>query len=49
MNQHQQNETVNFQQPTKNQKKKGKERREKEGKEKEWKRKWKGKREFEFY
>lgn len=49
MNQHQQNETVNFQQPTKNHKKKnikkGKERREKEGKEKEMKRK----REFEFY
>lgn len=39
MNQHQQNETVNFQQPTKNPKKeKGKERREKEGKEKEMKR-----------
>lgn len=36
MNQHQQNETVNFQQPTKIQKKK--ERREKEGKEKEMKR-----------
>lgn len=37
MNQHQQNETVNFQQPTKIQKK-GKVRREKEGKEKEMKR-----------
>lgn len=46
MNQHQQNETVNFQQPTKNPPiKKGKERREKEGKEKEMKRE----REFEFY
>lgn len=46
MNQHQQNETVNFQQPTKNpKKKKGKERREKEGKKKEIKRE----REFEFY
>lgn len=39
MNQHQHNETLNFQQPTKNsKKKKGKERREKEGKEKEMKR-----------
>lgn len=39
MNQHQQNETVNFQQPTKNpKKKKEKERREKEGNEKEMKR-----------
>lgn len=40
MNQHQQNETVNFQQLTKNPppQKKGKERREKEGKEKEMKR-----------
>lgn len=45
MNQHQQNETVNFQQPTKNPKKKGKERREKEGKEKEMKRE----KEYKFY
>lgn len=45
MNQHQQNETVNFQQPTKNQKKKKERKEEKRG---ERKRKWKGKENLSF-